>query len=103
MAIGEEITRTRMHRALHRENLLAGCERELLLLTGMVVGLLVVVAMNWVAAGVGVAVWVVCIGVLRTMGKADPVMSRVYLRHIRYRDYYPARSRFGAPSAVHKR
>lgn len=98
-----ELARTRMHRAMHRANLLAGCERELILVTGMVTALLVVVAMNWFAAGVGAAVWVVCAGVLRAMGKADPVMSKVYVRHVRYRAYYPARSRLGAPSAVHRR
>jgi len=27
------------------------------------------------------------------MAKADPQMSRVYLRHIGYRAYYPPRSR----------
>lgn len=101
--MAEELIRTRMHRALHRESLLAGCERELLLATGLVVGVLVVVATNWVAAGVGAVVWLVGFGVLRAMGKADPVMSKVYLRHIRYRGYYPARSRVGAPSAVHRR
>lgn len=98
-----ELARTRMHRAMHRENLLAGCERELLLVTGMVTALLVLVAMNWLAAAVGAGVWLVGAGVLRAMGKADPVMSKVYLRHIRYRGYYPARSRFGAPGAVHER
>ncbi len=98
-----EVARTRMHRAMHRANLLAGCERELLLATGMVSALLVVVAMNWLAAVVGVGVWLVCVGVLRSMGKADPVMSKVYVRHVRYRAYYPARSRLGAPSAVHRR
>ena len=98
-----ELARTRLHRAMHRANLLAGCERELLLATGMVCALLVVVAMNWLAATVGAAVWLVSIGVLRAMGKADPVLSKVYVRHVRYRAYYPARSRFGAPSAVHRR
>ena len=98
-----ELARTHMHRALHRENLLAGCERELLLVAGMMTALLVVVAMNWVAAGVGAVVWIVCVGVLRAMGKADPLMSKIYVRHVRYRAYYPARSRIGAPGAVHRR
>jgi len=98
-----DLARTRMHRAMHRANLLAGCERELLLVTGMVTALLVVVAMNWVAAAVGAVVWLVCVGVLRAMGKADPLMSKVYVRHVRYRAYYPARSRVGAPGAAHRR
>jgi hypothetical protein len=26
------------------------------------------------------------------MGKADPLLRQVYLRHIRYRQFYPAKS-----------
>ena len=30
--------------------------------------------------------------VLQRMGKADPMLRQVYLRHIRYRSFYPAKS-----------
>jgi len=29
---------------------------------------------------------------LRRLAKADPVMRHVYLRHIRYKPFYPAKS-----------
>ena len=88
-----------IHRALHRPSLLAGCERELLLGTGLVAGVLILVALDLTAAIVGFLLWVAVVSGLRRMAKADPVMSRVYLRAVRYREYYPAAATPFAPSA----
>jgi type IV secretion system protein TrbD len=49
--------------------------------------------MNTVSFLVGGALWFSAIAVLRWMAKADPQMTKVYLRQIKYRGYYPARSR----------
>ena len=80
-------------RVLHRPNLILGGEREPALLTLLVAGGLAVSGLNTVSFLVGAAVWFTAIPVLRWMAKADPHMSKIYLRHIRYRGYYPARSR----------
>lgn len=101
--MAEEPRKTPLHRAMVRPNLMAGCERELLLSTGLIASLLIVVAFNWVAAIVGVIVWSGGVAGLRAMAKEDPMMSKVYVRHVRYRAYYPARSRIGAPSGAHRR
>jgi len=37
--------------------------------------------------------WVATIAVLQRMGKADPMLRHIYMRHIRYRVFYPAKSR----------
>ena len=84
---------TPLRRALHRPNLLIGGERELVLITAIVCGGLAVSALNFVASAIGGGVWIVSIGLLRMMAKADPQMSRIYLRQLRYRAYYPPRSR----------
>jgi len=81
------------HRVLHRPNLFLGGEREPALLTLIVAGGLAVSGLNTVSFLVGAALWFTAIPVLRWMAKADPHMSKIYLRHIRYRGYYPARSR----------
>jgi type IV secretion system protein VirB3 len=78
---------------LHRPNLFLGGEREPALMTLIVAGGLAVSGMNMVSFVVGAALWFTAIPVLRWMAKTDPHLSRVYLRHIRYRGYYPARSR----------
>jgi type IV secretion system protein VirB3 len=51
--------------------------------------------------GVGLAVlfWISSIAALQRMGKADPLLRHVYLRHIRYLPFYPAKSGLHAASA----
>jgi type IV secretion system protein VirB3 len=88
-----ELRQTPLYRALHRPNLFLGGERELVLVTAIVCGGVAVSALNLVATAIGVGVWLVVIALLRLMAKADPQMSRVYLRQIGYRPYYPPRSR----------
>ena len=81
-----------IHRALHRPSLIMGAERELVLVTGLLAAILIVVALSLLSAAIGIALWSVGVAVLRQMGKADPMMSQVYLRHLRYQAYYPAHS-----------
>ena len=83
----------RFHRVLHRPSLFLGGEREPALMTLILAGGLAVAGMNAVSFLVGAALWFGAIPVLRWMAKADAQMTKVYLRQIRYRGYYPARSR----------
>ncbi len=82
------LQRVRIHRALSRPNLLLGADRELVLLTGLAAIILIFVVLTPASAAVGVAIWIVVVGLLRMIGRADPLMRRVYLRHIRYRPFY---------------
>ena len=54
---------------------------------------LAVSGQNLVTLAVAALLWFGCIGIFRQVAKADPQMSRVYLRQIKYRGYYPPRSR----------
>jgi type IV secretion system protein TrbD len=87
------LRRTPFHRVLHRPHLLLGGERELVMMTAFVAGALGFAALNGVAAVIAAVLWFGCLAALRRMAKADPQMSRVYVRQLRYRRYYPARSR----------
>lgn len=82
------LARAPIHRALSRPMLLFGAERELVLLTGLVAVILIFVILTLISALLGTAIWVVLVGLLRMMAKADPLMRRVYLRHIKYRPHY---------------
>mgnify|MGYP001195896815 CR=1 FL=1 len=92
-----------IHQSLSKPDLVFGCERQLLLFSGMITTILVVVLMNMIAAIVGMVFWFAAIGVLRAMAKSDPATSKVYLRHIRYTAYYPAHSTPFTNSAIHRR
>jgi type IV secretion system protein TrbD len=87
------LRRTILHRVLHRPNLLFGGERDLVLTTAIVCIGVGGSAVNLVAVAISLGVWTLCIGLLRMMAKADPQMSKVYLRYLKYQAYYPPRSR----------
>jgi type IV secretion system protein VirB3 len=82
------LARSRIHRALSRPNHLMGADRELALLTGLATAILIFVVLTWFSALFGIAIWIVVIGALRIMAKADPMMRQVYVRHIGYRPRY---------------
>jgi type IV secretion system protein VirB3 len=65
-----------------------GADRELVLITGLASVILIFVVLTIYSAVFGVAVWIVIVGALRMMAKSDPLMRRVYIRHISYRQYY---------------
>jgi type IV secretion system protein VirB3 len=85
---GAGLSRSRIHRALSRPNLLFGADRELVLVTGLAAVILIFVVLTWYAALFGIALWIVVVAALRMMAKADPMMRRVYARHIGYRAIY---------------
>ncbi len=87
-----KLRRNRIHRALSRPNLLMGADRELVLITGLAAIILIFVVLTVYSAFFGIAVWIVVVAVLRMMARADPMMRRVYIRHIAYKPSYRATS-----------
>ena len=86
--VGNKLDRARIHRALSRPTLLFGADRELVLVTGLLAVILVFVVLTVVSALLGAVIWIVVVGLLRMMAKADPFLRHVYVRHIKYRSYY---------------
>ena len=85
------------HESANRPNLLLGGDRELVLVAAVLAAMLVFAVLKWWSVLAGIGLWVVFVSLLARMGKADPLLRHVYLRHIRYRQFYPAKSRLGAP------
>ena len=71
-----------IHQSANRPNLLLGGDRELVLVMVMIAG--------------GLAF---SLAALQRMGKADPLLRQVYLRHIRYSAFYPAKCNLHGRSA----
>ncbi|MEO6012132.1 MAG: conjugal transfer protein TrbD [Devosia sp.] len=82
------LQRSPIHRALSRPSLLLGADRELILVTGLIAAISAFVVLTWFAILFGAVIWIVVVGVLRVMAKADPLMRQIYMRHIRYRPSY---------------
>ncbi len=84
----KRLARSRIHRALSRPNLLMGADRELVLLTGLAAAISAFVVLTWFSVLFGIAIWIIVVAALRMMAKADPMMRRVYVRHVGYRPSY---------------
>ena len=87
-----ELRRIPIHSSLHRANLVMGAERELALGSALAALLVGIGGMSLVSAGAAIVFWFCAIWALRRMARADPMMSRVWLRHVRQQVFYSARS-----------
>ena len=81
-----------IRRAGNRTNLFMGGDRELVMFSGLLAFALIFSAQELRATVVGLLLWFGALFVFRIMAKADPKMRFVYLRHRRYKTFYPARS-----------
>jgi type IV secretion system protein VirB3 len=81
-----------IRRAGNRHNLFMGGDRELVMFSGLLAFALVFSAQEWKATIFGLVLWFTSLFLFRLMAKADPRMRDVYMRHRKYKPYYPARS-----------
>ncbi len=87
-----EVRKIAVHQSLQRHNFVMGAERELVM-TSALIALLVGIGGLTLLSGVVAAVfWIVAIFVLRRMAKADPIMSKVWMRHVKQNDFYSAKA-----------
>lgn len=87
-----ELREVPTNKSCQRPHLLLGADRRLVLLLALVVGLLVYSLQSFFGLVFSFVLWVGVMWILTRMGKADPMMQPVLLRHWRYQEYYPARS-----------
>lgn len=87
-----EVRRTPIHQALHRHNLVLGAERELAMSCAIIALLVGVGGMTVISGLVSFTLWLAAIFVLRRMARADPLMSKVWMRHVKQQDLYSAKA-----------
>src|SRR6266404_1072259 len=98
MAEGERRV-SAIHRSLTQPILLAGAERPLAIANWITAAALVFGGgLHWYTIAMGAFLLTFGHWALFEATKFDPQLSRVYVRHIRYQDYYPARAPISAPS-----
>jgi type IV secretory pathway TrbD component len=94
----EEPRRAPIHPSLTRPLLLGGAERELVLMNGtMIAALIFGVGFHWVSLTLAALLATAGHWALTRAAKYDPRLSRIYVRHVRYQSYYPARPAIVAP------
>ena len=87
-----------IHQSANRPHLLLGADRELVLFAALLSAMLVFALVTWWGIIAGIVLWFLAVAVLSRMGKADPLLRHVYLRHVRYQAFYPAKSSLGSQS-----
>jgi len=75
-----------------RENLFMGGDRKLVMVAGLMAFSLIFNAQETRATVFGIVLWVGALFALRLAAKSDPKLRHVYMRHRKYKRYYPARS-----------
>ena len=83
---------TVIHQSANRPHLILGGDRELVLFAGLTAACLAFTLAAWWGVLIGIVFWLGSVAVLARMGKADPLLRHVYLRHIHYKTFYPAKS-----------
>lgn len=93
------IRRTPIRRSGCRNTLLLGADRELIMLCGLLAFTLLFSAvqvssstLRIIMVASGVATWFIGKACLRKLAKVDPKMRHIYIRNLRYKRYYPAKS-----------
>ncbi|HTW64662.1 MAG TPA: conjugal transfer protein TrbD [Bryobacteraceae bacterium] len=81
-----------IHPSANRPNQILGGDRELVLIAILISISLAFSLASWWGIVLSVSFWVGAVAVLQRMGKEDPLLRHIYLRHVRYRAFYPAKS-----------
>jgi type IV secretory pathway TrbD component len=105
-----EFRRVPVHRGLTRQQLLAGCDRELFFLLAMFCGLLLMsgaARLYWRNVFLGVILWLLGVPALAKLAIYDAYFKGVVLRSTRYlRHFLPASGKLGQSQirpVTHKR
>lgn len=92
-----------INQALCRPDHIWGAERELVLSSALTTITLICLAFNFWITLFALTFWVLVFTGLKMMAKADPYMSKIYIRHIKYRPFYPSHSTpFADPKKSYK-
>ena len=89
-----------IHQSANRPHLLLGGDRELVLFAALMSAMLIFALVTWWGIVAGIAIWIGAVAILSRMGRFDPMLRQVYVRHVKYREFYPAKGRVRGETAA---
>ena len=89
-----------IHQSANRPHLLLGGDRELVLFAALMSAMLIFALVTWWGIVAGIAIWIGAVAILSRMGRFDPMLRHVYVRHVKYRAFYPAKGRVRGETAA---
>lgn len=90
--MSEQLQRADIYSALNKPNLIFGADRELILVTGVIGFALIFTGLTLVTTFLGFFLIMFCSFFLRLMAKSDPLMRFIFMRQLKYKNFYIARS-----------
>lgn len=91
--IGQEsLNRVEIYSALNKPNLVFGADRELILMTGVVSFALFFTGLTLVTTFTAILILIINSFFLRLMAKNDPLMRQIFIRQVKYKKFYFAKS-----------
>ncbi|MDR2945711.1 MAG: VirB3 family type IV secretion system protein [Candidatus Adiutrix sp.] len=84
--------RAPIRRSLHRQALVLGGDRELVMFSALGAFLTALGGFSLISALCGLVFWLIALYWLRKWAKKDPLMRHVWLRHIKQQDSYSAKT-----------
>ena len=93
-----ELRRIPIRKSLTRRQMILGGERSLVLLAALsssIIGLSIALGYNF-TLGIAIAsiLWSIELFLLRLMGKADALMSLVFMKSVKFKSYYPSKGKY---------
>lgn len=88
----QDLQRIDIYSALNKPNLIFGADRELILTTGVISFALIFTGLTLVTTILGFFLLFFCGFFLRMMSKSDPIMRHTFMRQLKYKTFYFARS-----------
>lgn len=79
-----------IHRSLNRVNTFMGGDREIVMCSALIAFVSVFFGQSLLSAVLGISFWLIVLTVARQVNKADPMMRKVYISNLRFRQgYFP--------------
>lgn len=88
----ESLSRVDIYSALNKPNLVFGVDRELILMTGVVSFALFFTGLTFLTTGIAILILMINSFFLKLMAKSDPLMRYIFIRQVKYKKFYFARS-----------
>lgn len=87
------------YQSLSKPILIMGAEREPVIGLGTVSLMVWMAGQDMTAACFALGIWFTGTFICRSMAKHDSHMTKVFIRAVRYQDFYPAREKLNTPEA----
>ena len=82
-----------IHRSLNRINTFMGGDREIVMCSALIAFVAIFFGQSVTSAALGISFWLIVLTAARQINKADPMMRKVYLANLKFRQgYFPPRT-----------